>query len=293
MGYAVMNKPLSVFLIVLVTILAISSSAQCLSVTAESMMQSHGAIMMPDFRLGGMSVERGQSKLLTHSLAVGINLAAMPFLYDHMTGLWGSPDGKFHIKDDWNGDMLGLSDEVSHLFVSYKLAQFLHSGYGKIGYSDKTAKILGFAEATFIVTAVEFPIDAYNPDQGFGISDLIFDYTGLGLAYLKITDSRFENFDLKVSVKSLSYDSRSVLGDNNEDYDNYIYWLTYTKSPLVLGLGYGTDHPEIYDVDRQFYLGLGTTLPDLIRPFSEKVSSFFKWAELYYINIRWNFATID
>ncbi len=262
-------------------------------VPISTMIQSHGAIMMPDLRLYDNHGDSRGPRILSHTVAVGANLTAMPFLYDHMTGLWGDPNGSFHFKDDWNGDNLGLNDEVSHLFVSYKLAQFLVAGYGKLGYSEKTARILGFAEAAFIVTAVEFPIDAFNPDQGLGVSDLIFDYTGLGLAYLKLTDSRFEDFDLKVSVKSLSYDSRSVLGDNSEDYDNYIYWLTYRKTPFVFGLGYGTDHPEVWDVDRQFHLGIGTTLPDLLGLFSEDASKFFRWAELYYINIRWNFVTID
>jgi hypothetical protein len=132
---------------------------------------------------------------------------------------------------------------------------------------------------------VEYPIDAYNPDQGMGISDLIFDYSGIFLAYLKIADRRFERWDIKTSLKSMSYSGRNVIGSNREDYDNYIYWLTYSRSPLVFGLGYGTDHP-VQEVRSQFFLGVGTSLYDLIKPISSEVAKYLRFTEFYYFNLR-------
>ncbi len=226
-----------------------------------------------------------------HVISVSGNLAVMPMAYNHMVKTWGVPDGKFHFKHDWSGDHMALNDEVSHLLISYKLVQAFHSGYKFIGYSDRTAKILGMIEAGLIVTFVEYPLDAYNPGQGFGVSDLVFDYVGIGMAYYKISDPRFENWDLKTSVKSFSHTRKQVLGDNAEDYDNYIYWLTYRKSPAVFGLGYSTSHPLSGGVNKEFYLGVGTTLPDLLKPISGKLAKLFRWSEVYYFNLKWNFLT--
>ncbi len=231
--------------------------------------------------------------ILTHAITISANLALFPIAYNQMEKTWGVPNGKFHFKDDWSGDNMALNDEVSHMVVSYKLTQLLNSGYRALGYSPKTALWLGMIEAAFIVTAVEYPIDAYNPDQGMGISDLFFDYGGIALGYLKITNERFANWDLKTSVKSFSHANRQVLGDAAEDYDNYIYWLTYRVEPAVFGLGYSTSHPGGGEVDKEFYFALGTTIPDLLSPISDKLSKWFRWSEFYYFNLKWNFLTID
>lgn len=252
-----------------------------------------GTGFTPEYDNGPQDVDRHGDKRLRISLALSANIAMMPPAYNHMVKSWGKPDGKFHVKNDWSGDNLALNDEVSHLLVSYKLTQVFHSAYKALGFGEKTARILGMTEAAFIVTAVEYPIDAYNPTQGFGISDLIFDYTGILMAYFKISDRRFENWDLKTSVKSFSNANRQVIGDEAEDYDNYIYWLTYRKAPAVFGFGYGTSHPEVGQVNKEFYLGIGTTLPDILSPLSKKLSKAFRWAEVYYFNLSWNFLTLD
>lgn len=238
-------------------------------------------------------IDTKRNYTLPITVTAGVNLAGSIPFYNHVVNAWGRPDGKFHFKDDWSGDNLALNDEVSHLFVSYKLMQFFNSGYNLLGFSPKTARILGMVETAFILTAVEFPIDAYNPDQGFGVSDLIFNYTGIFMAYIKITNPAFENWDLKASVKSLSQSNKQVIGSNNEDFDNYIYWITYRKSSLVFGLGYSTDHPQPMNVDKQFFVGIGTTVPDLIRPISKKLANALDWMGTYYLNLNWNFATID
>jgi hypothetical protein len=226
-------------------------------------------------------------------IGISANLALLPLSYEHLVGTWGRPNGNFHIKSDWSGDYLGLNDEVSHLFVSYKLMQFFHGAYKHIGFSEKSARILGVVEAAFIVTAVEYPLDAYNPDQGFGISDLVFDYTGIFMSYLKISHPCFRNWDLKASVKSISHSRRQILGNNVDDYDNYIYWLTYRKSVAVFGLGYSTSHPVPTSPVKEFYFGIGTTIPDLLRPISHKLAGMLEWAGGYYFNLRWNFLKFN
>jgi Predicted periplasmic lipoprotein (DUF2279) len=285
-------------IVVLTSILLLALSGTCLAQGHAyffTIYPSYSSVISPEPVRNSQVYVTKRNMLKPVTLAIGVNLTALPPAYNHMVKAWGAPDGKFHIKDDWAGDNLALNDEVSHLFVSYKLTQYLQSGYRMIGFSEKTSLIIGIVEAAFIVTAVEYPIDAYNPDQGLGISDLIFDYAGIGMAYFKITDSRFANWDLKTSVKSFTYENDNVFGSDNEDFDNYIYWLTYRKTPAVFGFGYGTSHPElgVRKVNKEFYLAVGTTIPDLLRPISKKLSDALRFTEFYYFNLKWNFLTLE
>lgn len=285
-----MMKKLIVILI-FVIILSVSLYAQDSLLTSQQLLQMNSSTLLQSLERPQL-IENKKNYTIPIVITAGSNLAAALPVYNHMVSAWGRPDGKFHFKDDWSGDNLALNDEISHLFVSYKLMQFFNSGYKFVGFSPKTAKIMGIIETAFILTAVEFPIDAYNPTQGFGVSDLIFDYTGIFLAYMKISYPSFKNWDIKTSLKSLTYSNKNVIGSDSEDYDNYIYWLTYRRSPAVFGLGYSTNHPEPYQVDKQFFLGIGSTVPDLVRLISPKIADKLNWMEVYYFNLKWNFATL-
>jgi hypothetical protein len=203
--------------------------------------------------------------------------------YNSLTNLWGTPDGRFHFKDE-TSDYLAFNDEVSHLFISYKLAQGFSSVYRGLGFTEGKARFLGVLESALIMTAIEYPVDAYNPTQGFGLTDIVADYAGIGLAWWKSVDPNLANFDLKVSVKSLSGQRRTVLAYDASDYDNFIYWLTYRYEFAVLGAGYSTDRETPKDVQPQLLLGIGTTIPDLIRPVSSKLAKRLKPLELYFFN---------
>jgi hypothetical protein len=205
-------------------------------------------------------------------------------VYNYLTNTWGAPTGKFHIKDE-TADHLAFNDEVSHLFVSYKLTQGFGAAYRGLGFSDGRARLLGALESAFIMTFVEFPVDAYNPSQGLGITDLAADYLGIGLAWMKDANPSFENLDVKVSMRSFSNQYSRGLGEDQEDYDNYIYWLTYRYKFAVAGIGYGTTHPSPYDPDPSAYFGVGTTIPDLVGVFSKKLAGNLKPLELYFFNL--------
>jgi len=223
-------------------------------------------------------------KWYTYGGIAAVHIGGSVPAYDYMTQTWGAPTGKFHIKHEM-ADYLAFNDEVSHLFVSYKLTQGFGAAYRGVGFSDGRARLLGALESAFIMTFVEFPVDAYNPSQGLGVTDLAADYLGIGLAWWKSADSRLENFDVKVSMRSFSNKYSRVLGENQEDYDNYIYWLTYRYKFAVAGIGYGTTHPSPYDPDPSAYFGIGTTIPDLIGVFSEKLARSLKPLELYFFNL--------
>lgn len=208
--------------------------------------------------------------------------ASVP-VYNYLTHMWGAPVGKFHIKDE-TADYLAFNDEVSHLFVSYKLTHGFGAAYRALGFRESRARLLGALESAFVMTFVEFPVDAYNPSQGLGITDLAADYLGIGLAWLKSANPKLENFDLKVSMRSFSGRYSRGLGEDQEDYDNYIYWLTYRYEFAVAGVGYGTTHPSPYDPDPSVYFGIGTTIPDLVGVFSSKFAKKLRPLELYFFN---------
>jgi hypothetical protein len=58
------------------------------------------------------------------------------------TNTWGQSKSKFHLKDDWKGDGLAQTDELSHFMWGYKMTQFLCSAYEWSGFSPKTSQIL-------------------------------------------------------------------------------------------------------------------------------------------------------
>jgi len=209
-------------------------------------------------------------------------VGAVP-VYNHLTDSWGAPTGKFHFKNE-TADYLAFNDEVSHLFDSYKLAQGFEAAYRSLGFSDGKARLFGTIESAFIMTFVEIPIDAFNPSQGMGVTDLAADYLGIGLAWWKSANPALDDLDLKVSMRSFSGQYSRGLGENQEDYDNYIYWLTYRYKFAVAGVGYGTTHPSPKDPDPSAYLGIGTTIPDLVGIVSSKLARNLKPLELYFFN---------
>lgn len=229
------------------------------------------------------SADRGGIGLLGYSALTAVHGIGAVAGYNKLTGIWGKPNGSFHLKNE-TSDYLAYNDEVSHMFVSYKLTQALTSAYGVIGLKEKKARRIGAIEAALIMTAVEFPVDAFNPSQGMGVTDLIADYAGVGLAILKTSDSRFSEFDMKLSVKSLGSNKGRVLGYDTADYDNYIYWLTYSVSPVVGGIGYSTTRNAPREPRPQVLLGIGTTIPDLIEPLFPGAAKVLEPLELYFFN---------
>jgi hypothetical protein len=228
-------------------------------------------------------VQEGGAKWYTYGAIGAVHLASAYPAYEHLTSVWGQPVGKFHLKHE-TADYLAFSDEVSHMFISYKLMQGISSAYRQVGISASSSRLAGAVEAALVMTAVEFPVDAYNPDQGLGITDLVADYMGVGLAYWKSVDPRLANFDLKVSMKSFSSDKSKGLGYDCDDYDNYVYWLTYRHRFAVVGIGYSTSREVALEPNPELHLGIGTTIPDLVSVFSSKLAKTLQPLELYFIN---------
>ena len=115
----------------------------------------------------------------------GLSITEGLIAYDYTTDIWGEPNGKLHFKKDLRGDHMALSDEASHLFIGYKMAQAMQLGFRWSGLSPAVAARAGAAQAALYLTFVEFPMDAYNPKQGFGITDFVANLAGIGLAWYR------------------------------------------------------------------------------------------------------------
>ncbi|MGB2805985.1 MAG: hypothetical protein WBD64_13940 [Candidatus Zixiibacteriota bacterium] len=205
---------------------------------------------------------------------------------------WGESKGSFHFKNDWNGDKLKQTDELSHFLWGYKMTQFLFSAYRWSGFSTEASHAISVFQTAFVLTMVEYPIDAYNPQQGLGISDLAFDYAGIGLADVKQRFSGPEDFDFKLSWKrNIFLASQPMFAQTHEEFDNFIYWFTYRtklflpQKIVCLGLGYSATR-RAGEPKRQFFAGIGLSLPDLFALSGKKLERHAKFLELFYPNLR-------
>lgn len=218
------------------------------------------------------------------------NIAAMVAAYRQSQSAWGESTGKFHFKHDWKGDGMAMSDEVSHLFAAYRLHQVLNAGHRWTGMNESAARRLATLESWLWTSAVEYPIDAYNPDQGFGVSDLLFNTAGVIAAHVRSTQDA-PRWDVKISVKPSFFNGQSrIIAHSNKQYDDYIYWATYRPSdnrfvPIHFGLGYSTHHEPNSRIAKQLHLGIGTTLDDLGGMIHESIGRYLRPLNVFYFNI--------
>jgi hypothetical protein len=225
------------------------------------------------------------------SVIGGLNLVAITLGFHQAMNTWGKTKGKFHLKDDWKGDGLAQTDELSHFMWGYKMTQFFYRTYDWTGFSPKASQILSSSESALILTLVEYPIDAYNPKQGLGVSDLIFDYLGVGMAIAKKYQSWLNDFDFKISwKKNIFSQNKTPFAQTYEEYDNFIYWLTccpklfLLRKLLCFGFGYSVTHLG-FEPRRELYGGIGLSIPDFISLFGRKLGDKSKFLEILYPNI--------
>jgi hypothetical protein len=239
------------------------------------------------------SLTPGQNKInYKRAAVVGmINAGTIFFGFKQAITCWGKSDSRFHFKDDWKGDHLAQADELSHFMWGYKMSQFESALYQWMGLSQKNSQVLSITEPALLLTLVEYPIDAYNPEQGLGVSDLVFDYLGIGMAFAKKRAPWLEDFDFKISWKrNIFTANHPVFAQTYEEYDNFIYWLTYRAKLLLpqkflcLALGYGTTHYSV-EPKREFYLGIGLSVSDFVSLFGKKLREPAKFLDLFYPNL--------
>ncbi len=214
------------------------------------------------------------------NLLIG-NAAFGTATYFYMANTWGAPTGKFHFKNEFH-DNIALTDEVSHFFAGYKLTQGFSWLFKSLGMDEQVAPKYSALQAAMLLTLVEVPLDAFNPTQGFGATDLVADYGGIGLALLK--DKYPNNFDMKFSVKHPPWRfENKFLASDVEEFDNFIWWATYKPKYAWVGVGYSANHERI-EVEPEFYVGIGTTAYDLLHVVAPGFADEVKFLDTYFIN---------
>jgi len=216
------------------------------------------------------------------------NLAIRNFVfgtgaYLYFSETWGAPNGKFHIKDELH-DNVGFTDEISHFYAGYKMTDGFAWLFRTLKVRPEKVNRLGAIQTVLILTLIEFPMDAYNPDQGMGLTDLAADYAGVGWGLLK--KKYPNNFDMKFCVKRPPWDFKhKLLASDNSEFDNFIWWGVWKPKYVWTGIGYSTNHDRA-DVEPEVYLGVGTTLYDLLHLVSPKFANEVRSLDTYFISLR-------
>jgi hypothetical protein len=227
------------------------------------------------------------------SIVGAAHAAAGVLLYREARAAWGTSNGRFHVKSDWTGDTLSQSDEISHFVAGYHLTKAFSGVWGWTGMRPQRARALGAAEAAALLTLVEVPLDAFNPQQGLGVADLAFDYIGVGLGLVAV--SHPGRWDVKFSTKENPFRAQQHLfSQTSRDADNYVFWATYRlplgpgrRQPLSVGLGHGVRRAaDGQRAVRELYLGVGTTVPDVVRAVAPGAARHFEFLGAYYFNVR-------
>lgn len=234
----------------------------------------------------------GSSSFSKNRMAVwvGLTASASYLAYEQSQVSWGVSNGRFRFKDDLH-DGLALSDETSHLFAAYHLTRALTTGYGWTGLSSTSARRMAALHAWVWTFLVEYPIDAYNPTQGFGVSDLAFNTAGVLAAYQQTRPGSRPWWDIKISVKESFFRGESrFIAHSNEQYDDYIYWVTvrpvrHRYIPIWLGAGYSTTHGVWPQIDKELHLGIGTTVEDLAGVVSPSAGRFLRPLNFLFLNL--------
>lgn len=238
----------------------------------------------PPRSTGGLSVARS-------AIWGGISVTAGVAAFEQSQSAWGQSRGKFHFKHDFKGDHMAMSDESSHAFAAYHLMQVVNAGYRWIGMDKTKARRLAALEAWLWMFAVEYPIDACNPDQGFGVSDMLFNTAGVLAAYHRSGQTN-PRWDVKISVKQQFLEGQSrVIAYTTKQYDDYIYWVTLRPLrnryvPLLLGAGYSTSHLDNGQITKELNLGIGTSLSDIGGIFGQRTAAYLRPLDFFFFNLR-------
>ena len=221
-------------------------------------------------------------------IVAGLHAAGWALVFAEAQRTWGRSSGRFHVKNDWTGDSLSQNDEASHLCFGYTLTRTFAGQWRWGGMPPGRSRTVGAAESALALTLVEV-MDAFNPAQGLGISDLVFDYTGVGAGLWTLGHP--VDWTIRTSMKVRAH--ARVFAQTEHQSDNYIWWVTYRpplrwglKQPLSLGVGHSVrrEADGVTPV-RELHFGIGTSLPDLVRTFAPHAARALGILDFYYFNL--------
>lgn len=183
----------------------------------------------------------------------------------------------------------GGADKCAHFYFSYTLSHILAGTYDHWSYSREKAALLGAASSFGIMGYMELG-DAFS-SYGFSPEDFAMNTLGCAAGYLLY---RYPAMAEKIDFR-MEYIPRFDNADLATDYEHMKFLMavklagfkslqTSAARPFEIQLGYyARGYPHEPDRERNIYLGIGISLPDLFSRFSmNKVARIFNYYQLPY-----------
>jgi len=172
---------------------------------------------------------------------------------------WGSSNSFKFNDEGWFEVDTGSAgaDKLGHMYSSYLINEFFTKRLMKKTDDKMNAALYSVYFSSTIMFIVEL-FDGYSDDHGFSYEDLILNFTGIGISYLKNT---VPGLDEKIDLR-IEYDRTEEHGDHPvTDYSGYNYsavlklggFEDLKNTPLKyfeLQLGY---HAEGFKKNEQYY----------------------------------------
>ncbi|MEK7728392.1 MAG: DUF2279 domain-containing protein [candidate division KSB1 bacterium] len=202
---------------------------------------------------------------------------------NYMNGVFGGIAQPFEVGNDWSKDHFMHFDELLHLQGAYRITQAVSGVYQWAGVKPRHADWIGAGTAAALMTTMEY-IDGRRKNDEASYSDFAANFLGAGLALVKPRMRALQDFDLRLSYRTLSdpFDRKRM-----KRYDRMTHWLTYDlqrrwKLPLHVGLGYSVHRAGTPRAKAEYFFGVGVSPQALVKNVFPSAAQPLRWLELYH-----------
>lgn len=202
---------------------------------------------------------------------------------NYMNGIFGGVAQPFELGNDWNKDHYMHFDELLHVQGAYRITQAVSGVYQWAGVQPRTADWIGAGTAAAFMTTMEY-IDGRRKNDEASYSDFAANFLGAGLALAKPRWPALQDFDLRLSYRTLSdpFDRKRM-----KRYDRMTHWLTYDlerrwKLPLHIGLGYSVQRAGTPRAKAEYFFGVGISPRALVKNVFPSAAPPLRWLDLYH-----------
>ena len=192
------------------------------------------------------SKTRQQGIHLKRLAYVGVAAAGVHWVgYRYFERTWwqGQNTGRFRVVYDWSGDTLLNMDQSGHFMAGILFAQTARDLYYWIGFSPRTAMLLGSLSSIAELLYIEFR-DGRFDQWGFSIPDATADVLGalIPLIHAYIPASQAVRFKFSYFSSALYRDRKARQASGRpfvpsiiDDYEGMTFWMVLNPKPLLRG----------------------------------------------------------
>lgn len=217
--------------------------------------------------------------IAVHALTLGVGIYGLRY----MNGIFGGVSQPFQVGNDWNKDHFLHFDELLHLQGAYRITQAVSEVYQWAGVKPKHADWIGAGTAATLMTTMEY-IDGRRKHDEASYSDFAANLLGAGLALAKPRCRFLQDFDLRLSYRTLSdpFDRHRM-----KRYDRMTHWLTYDlhrkwELPLHVGVGYSVQRAGTPRAKAEYFFGVGISPQTLLKQIFPSAPQTLGWLDLYH-----------